>query len=91
MTGCRLPVRVQPRAKRPGIQGVRDDGVVLVRVAAPPEDGRANAEVCATIAAALGLRTRMVAVVVGLTSRDKVVEIVGAEESEARRRLADAR
>lgn len=84
---CRLPVRVQPRAKRPGVQGVRDDGVVLVRVAAPPEDGRANAEVCATVAKALGLRARAVSVVVGATSRDKVVEIDGISEAAARARL----
>ncbi len=73
----RRDVRVTPRAKRPGVQGLRDDGVLLVRVGAPPEDGRANAELCAVVAKALGLRARQVAVVVGQTSRDKVVEIDG--------------
>lgn len=73
----RRAVRVTPRAKRPGVAGVRDDGVLLVRVGAPPEDGRANAELCAVLAKALGLRARQVAVVVGHTSRDKVVEIDG--------------
>lgn len=73
----RRSVRVQPRAKRPGFQGLREDGVVLVRVGAPPEDGRANAELCAVLAKALGLRARQVSVVVGHTSRDKVVEIDG--------------
>lgn len=85
---CRLPVRVQPRAKRPGVQSVRDDGVVLVRVGAPPEDGRANAELCATLAKALGLRARQVRLAGGATSRDKLVEIDGLDEEQARSRLA---
>lgn len=78
----RRAVRVTPRAKRPGLAGVRDDGVLLARVGAPPEDGRANAELCAVIAKALGLRARQVTVVVGHTSRDKVVEIDGLTAAE---------
>ncbi len=79
VSAVRLTVRVTPRAKRPGIAGRRDDGAVLVRVGAPPEDGRANAEVCAVVAKALGLRAREVSVVVGPTSRDKVLEVSGLE------------
>ena len=83
----RIAVRVQPRAKRPGVQALRADGVLIVRVSAPPEDGRANAELCATIAKALGLRARLVTVVVGHTSRDKVVEIAGLTAAELQDRV----
>lgn len=75
-------MRVQPRAKRPGVQGRREDGVLLVRVGAPPEDGRANAELCGAVAKALGLRARQVDVVIGHTSRDKVVEVDGLTAAE---------
>lgn len=78
----RRAVRVTPRAKRPGLAGIRDDGVLLVRVGAPPEDGRANAELCAVLAKTLGLRARQVSVVVGHTSRDKVVAIEGLTAAE---------
>lgn len=88
MSAARLAVRVTPRAKRPGIAGRRDDGVLLVRVGAPPEDGRANAEVCAVVAKALGLRAREVSVVVGPTSRDKVLEINGLGDEELAAQLA---
>lgn len=88
MSAARLAVRVTPRAKRPGIAGRRDDGVLLVRVGAPPEDGRANAEVCAVVAKALGLRAREVSVVVGPTSRDKVLEISGIGDEELAAQLA---
>lgn len=87
-TPVRRAVRVTPRAKRPGLAGVRDDGVLLVRVGAPPEDGRANAELCAVVAKALGLRARQVTVVVGHTSRDKVVEIEGLPAAEVEVRLS---
>lgn len=84
MAGHRIAVRVTPRAKRPGLAGRREDGVLLVRVGAPPEDGRANAEVCAVVAKALGLRAREVSVVIGHTSRDKVLELaVPAGDAEA--------
>ena len=83
----RVAVRAQPRAKRPGVLGRRADGVLLVRVSAPPEDGRANAELCATVAETLGLRARMVTVVVGHTARDKVVEVAGLTAAELHDRL----
>lgn len=81
----RLQVRVTPRAKRPGIAGVRADGVLQVKVAAPPEDGRANAEVCAVVAKALGLRPRQLEVASGATSRDKVLAV---DVSDAAERIA---
>lgn len=87
MSSARLAVRVTPRAKRPGIAGRREDGVLLVRVGAPPEDGRANAEVCAVVAKALGLRARAISVVVGPTSRDKVLEVSGLDTAELEARL----
>jgi hypothetical protein len=49
-------VRVQPRASRSEIVGWRADGVLSVRVAAPPVEGAANAAVAALLAAALGVR-----------------------------------
>lgn len=72
---ARLVVRVTPRAKRPGVHGVRADGALLVRVGAPPEGGRATEEVCAVVAKALGLRARHVSVIAGATSRDKLLEV----------------
>ncbi|MBO9534369.1 MAG: DUF167 domain-containing protein [Solirubrobacteraceae bacterium] len=87
MTTVRLAVRVTPRAKRPGLAGRRADGVLLVRVGAPPEDGRANSEVCAVVARAIGVRPRDVTVVIGPTSRDKVLEVAGLDEPELAARL----
>ncbi len=60
-----LSVRLQPRAKRNEIVGWRD-GVLLVRVTAPPVDGKANAALCKLLAKALGVAPSTVAVVTWL-------------------------
>ena len=71
-----LDVRVIPRASRDGLAGMRD-GRLLVRVSAPPLDGRANAAVCALLAKAAGVPKSAVSVVRGETSRDKRLRIEG--------------
>jgi uncharacterized protein (TIGR00251 family) len=87
---ARLAVRVQPRARRDEIVGERD-GVVLIRVTAPPVEGKANAAVCRLLANRLGLARGKVAVVRGASARNKVVEIEGLEADEARRTLSGGR
>jgi len=72
-------VRVQPRARRDEIAGTRD-GRLLVRVTAPPLEGRANAAVCEAIAKAAGVPRGTVHVVRGTRSRDKLVRIEGDVE-----------
>jgi uncharacterized protein len=59
-----------------------------VRVAAPPERGRANDAVVGVIAQALGVDRRDVRLVGGASGRDKVVELTGLTLDEAERRLA---
>lgn len=75
-----LPVRVIPRARRDEIAGERD-GRLLVRVTAPPVDGKANAAVCAVVATAAGVPKGRVTVVRGAQSRDKLVRIDGDEDT----------
>lgn len=79
----RLTVRVTPKAGRNEIAGRRADGALLVRVTAAPEDGRANAAVCALIAGSLGVSKGSVRVARGGTSRDKVIEVDGVAEAAA--------
>ena len=80
-----LAVRVQPRARRNEV-GVRD-GRVIVRVTAPPVDGKANAAACALLAKALGVPKGAVHVERGATSPDKVVSVEGMDEREVKRCL----
>lgn len=78
-----IDVRVQPRATREEIAGERA-GRLVVRVTAPPVDGKANAATCAAIAKALGVPKSRVTVVRGQSSRDKTVRIEGVAEAAVR-------
>jgi uncharacterized protein len=73
-----LRVRVTPRAGRNEIAGERD-GVLLVRVTAAPEGGRANTAVCRLIAKALRIGPTRVSVARGSRSREKLVRIEEVE------------
>jgi uncharacterized protein len=78
-------VRLQPRAARDGLMGLRD-GVLVARVSAPPVDGRANRALCRLIADRAGVPPSNVTVVRGERSRDKVLRVVGIDPAA----LADA-
>jgi len=87
LQGAVVDVWVQPRAKRPGVVGVRQ-GALHLKVAAPPEDGRANDEVCRLLAEALGVRARDVRIVGGARSRAKRALVAGMDAGRAARALA---
>jgi len=82
----RIGLRVSPGAARSGVVGRHGHGWKL-RVAAPPEGGRANASVVELLAASLDVRRPDIRIVAGAGSRDKVVEISGLTLEEAERRL----
>ena len=77
-----IAVRVQPRAKSDALVALRD-GVLIVRVTAPPLDGRANVAVCRLLAKALGLRSSSLTILRGESARDKVVAVAGVDQAAA--------
>ena len=81
-----LAVRVHPRARKDEIRGERD-GVLRIRVTAPPVEGRANDAVRKLLAKRLGIAPGRVTVVRGATGRDKLVEIDGMDAKAVRRAL----
>jgi uncharacterized protein len=74
--GWALHVRAQPRAARSEIAGTFGDAL-RIRLAAPANDGKANAELVRFIAETLGVARRAVTIARGQKSRDKVVEVTG--------------
>ena len=81
-----LHVRLQPRARRDEIVGERA-GAVVIRVTAPPVDGRANAALCRLVAERVGVAPSRVSVTRGHGARDKVVRVDGVDAGELRRGL----
>jgi uncharacterized protein (TIGR00251 family) len=86
--GWVLPVRALPGARRSGVRGERA-GSLLVAVAAPPEDGRANRALIEELSAALGVKRSQVERIGGQTSRDKRFLIRGLTRAELEGRLAE--
>ena len=85
----RLRVKVSAGARRTELVGRQGDAW-KVRVAAPPERGRANEAVLRLLADRLGVPAAGLTVVAGRSARDKVVELRGLDSSEADRRLGGA-
>jgi uncharacterized protein (TIGR00251 family) len=83
---ARLTVKVHPRAKRSALAGRIGDAWKL-SLAAPPVDGKANDECVRYLAEFAGVPRSRVRIVMGLTSRLKVVEIEGVPQEDLERRL----
>jgi uncharacterized protein (TIGR00251 family) len=78
----KLTVRVHPGASRDqvgGRYGTDEPPTLVVRVAAPATDGRANERLVRVLAEAFGVPRRAVTVVAGVTSRTKLVDVSGAD------------
>lgn len=71
-----LTVKVIPKASRNEIAGTLADGTLKVKIAAAPEKGKANAELCAFLAAHYGVPRSSVVIVSGETSPRKRIRIL---------------
>ena len=69
-----IDLKVSPGAAKSEISGVRDKRL-CVRIAAAPEDGKANACLCAFFAKMLGCAKRDVILIKGEKSRLKTISV----------------
>jgi len=81
MDEARIEVRLQPRASRDELIGMRD-GVLRARVCAAPVDGEANLALCRLIARRAGVAPSRVEVIRGERGRLKLVRVVGLDSTE---------
>jgi len=77
-----LVVHVVPRARVTAVAG-RHGGVLKIRLAAPPVDGAANAELVRFFAERLGVSRSNITIAAGHTGRRKTVKIEGVETAAA--------
>ncbi|MCL4198487.1 MAG: DUF167 domain-containing protein [Phycisphaerales bacterium] len=84
--GCTIRLKVVPGSSRSAIAGWLGERL-KVRVAAPPEAGKANEAVRRLLAEALGVPPRQVAIIAGESTPEKTVLISGVSAEQAARRL----
>ncbi|MBL6455755.1 DUF167 domain-containing protein [Belnapia sp. T6] len=75
--GLSVQIKVQPRARRPGIGGLAPGPRLRLAVTEPAEDGRANRAACAALARALGLPASAVTLLQGVGVREKLLQVAG--------------
>ena len=68
-------VKVIPKSSRNEVVGRLADGTIKVKIAAVPEKGKANAELCGFLAAEFRVPHSRVEVIAGRTSPVKVVRV----------------
>lgn len=76
----KLNVYVQPGARRTEVTGFHG-GALKIRVAAPPVEGKANAELTRFLAEALGVPARQVRIASGASARRKRVEVIAPAQA----------
>ncbi len=79
-------VHVVPRAKQTAVVGTHGDAV-RIRVAAPPVDGAANAELVRFLADRLRVPRAAVTITAGVGGRRKTVAVTGLTAGALRRAL----
>jgi len=77
----RITVHITPNAPRNMIAGRMPDGTWRVKVQSPPVEGAANRCLVKYLAEIAGVPKSRVKIVSGETSRHKIVDIEGDEES----------
>jgi uncharacterized protein (TIGR00251 family) len=82
-----MRVRVQPRASKDALGGERE-GVLVVRLTAPPVDGAANEALVRFLGKTLAVAPSALRVVTGATARNKVVAVSGLDAATVRARLS---
>lgn len=77
-TSITLPIKAVPGASKDQIAGMLGDRL-KVRIAAPPENGKANKSICTLIARSLNIKPSMIKVTSGQTNPEKVLTISGSD------------
>jgi uncharacterized protein (TIGR00251 family) len=83
---CVLAVRVQPRSSKEEVAGV-SEGVVRIRLTAPPVEGKANEALLKFLSKKLGIPKGRLELVAGDHGRNKLVRVHGLAGEEVRARL----
>jgi uncharacterized protein len=72
----KIAVKVQPNARKNEITGFSNE-VLRIKIAAPPDKGKANKELIGFLSDILGLKKDSIAILRGQTDHNKLISIEG--------------
>ncbi|MFZ2657171.1 MAG: DUF167 domain-containing protein [Victivallales bacterium] len=78
--GISIDCWIQPKASKTSFAGIHG-GSLKIKIAAPPEDGKANAELCRFLGKSLGIPKSAVEIRSGASSRRKIIFCHGASRN----------
>ena len=77
---------MQPNARRNEVLGF-EDGILRVKIAAPPVKGKANKELVLFLSQLIGVSKSSINIKSGLTGRRKVITVTGLDRDQIVERL----
>jgi uncharacterized protein (TIGR00251 family) len=81
-------IKVTPNASQNEIAGLRG-GVLQVKIAAPPERGKANRELTTYLSRMLGVRKSAIEIIRGENSRYKAIAIEGMSQEDIIKKIVN--
>ncbi|MDR3203783.1 MAG: DUF167 domain-containing protein [Deltaproteobacteria bacterium] len=81
LKSARVTVRLTPRSSRNRLSGW-DGQSLKITLTAPPVEGEANKSLIKFLAKALALKAGDITIVSGISSRQKILEIIGLNQEE---------
>jgi uncharacterized protein len=81
-----ISIKVQPGSRKNEIAGFSND-VWRIKIAAPPDKGKANKELISYLAEILDLKKDDISILRGLTSHNKCVSILGLSRETISKKL----
>ena len=85
-----ITIQVQPNARRNEVLGF-EDGILHLKIAAPPVKGKANRELIELLSKLLGVSKGSINIERGITGRRKVIAIAGLDREQIVARLGAQR
>ena len=90
MSRTTLTIQVQPNARRNEVLGFTE-GILRLKIAAPPVEGKANKKVVSYLSKVLDVAKREITIERGHTSKIKVVSIEGMKRERLYERIEASR
>lgn len=83
-----LKIRVIPRAMTNEIVDVLQDGIIKIRLVAPPVNGKANKSLKIFLSSILNIQRSRIEIISGAKGRDKIIRVNGMDQESINARIA---